>query len=817
MMQRTRRTWTWMASALVGLTLAAPGLWAQTDADKERPETLDMASGSHTKVQARIAGGKPLSDDDVLDSMKMGIDYLLASRKGDIWEPSKNPYDQEGGVTALVVYSLLHAGRSAGMNDPRLHPRSKDMAPAVNYLMKLEADRTYVSALAISALALCPKSPENTAALWKFQKYIVEAMGQNGGYTYGSSVVKSGVRNPFESTKEGDFRPSGDLSNGQYGTLGAWALSDAGIELPNAYWATSDRFWRLTQNSDGSWPYIAGKPDQFRYQKLSMTLAGLASLHITSEFTDIAVRLTNRQDKNVDQGLAMLTREFRPNMNLYSLYGLERVGLATGLKFFNDTNWYREGARNVVLAQRSDGSWNYSGNAIGTAYALLFLARGRNPVVFNKLEYPGETWNARPRDNANLTRWMSKRFEREINWQVVNLKVKPEDWLDAPILLITGSRDPKFAPGDIAKLRAFVEAGGMIFSNSDGGSEEFNKAVRVMAGAIVDRKYELRELPADHPIFNVFTEIKTSAKMYGLSNGSRELWIHSPSDMGAAWQIRQVSKKDFFEIPANLFFYATGKGTLRSKLQPLTVRETGESPVRYVSMARVTYNGNWDPEPGAWPRMAKLLLTDAGTGLDLTTMPLNKLDATRTHLAHMTGTASYTPTDEEVASIKAYLAAGGTLFIDVTGGGAGNTETFIRSIQEMMKRVAPSAQPVPLAPDDVLYTGKFDGGKDCTAVEYRRMLIDLRGRKSNPGMQAYMIDNRPAVIYSPEDITSGLLGTNTWGILGYAPDSAQALARNIVTHLATPVARPVPPAETENAPNAPPETDVPPPSPEPGK
>jgi hypothetical protein len=36
------------------------------------------------------------------------------------------------------------------------------------------------------------------------------------------------------------------------------------------------------------------------------------------------------------------------------------------------------------------------------------------------------------------------------------------------------------------------------------------------------------------------------------------------------------------------------------------------------------------------------------------------------------------------------------------------------------------------------------------------------------------------VIYTPLDLSSGLLGTSTWGILGYAPDYSEALARNIV-------------------------------------
>jgi hypothetical protein len=37
-----------------------------------------------------------------------------------------------------------------------------------------------------------------------------------------------------------------------------------------------------------------------------------------------------------------------------------------------------------------------------------------------------------------------------------------------------------------------------------------------------------------------------------------------------------------------------------------------------------------------------------------------------------------------------------------------------------------------------------------------------------------------AVIYNPLDIESGLLGTNTWGILGFEPAYASSLMKNIV-------------------------------------
>ncbi len=37
------------------------------------------------------------------------------------------------------------------------------------------------------------------------------------------------------------------------------------------------------------------------------------------------------------------------------------------------------------------------------------------------------------------------------------------------------------------------------------------------------------------------------------------------------------------------------------------------------------------------------------------------------------------------------------------------------------------------------------------------------------------------MIYSPLDVTTGLLGTNSWGITGYTPAYSLLLAKNIMS------------------------------------
>jgi hypothetical protein len=120
----------------------------------------------------------------------------------------------------------------------------------------------------------------------------------------------------------------------------------------------------------------------------SMTAGAVGALCIY----DYALGLDWRKDKAVQDGMAWMavnfsvtenvgpseTHDGRPNAWLYySLYALERVGMLYGTKFVGGRDWYLEGARVILDAQKADGSWNESGdNATwDTCFAILFLKR----------------------------------------------------------------------------------------------------------------------------------------------------------------------------------------------------------------------------------------------------------------------------------------------------------------------------------------------------------------------------------------------------------------------------------------------------------
>ena len=105
---------------------------------------------------------------------------------------------------------------------------------------------------------------------------------------------------------------------------------------------------------------------------------------------------------------------------------------------------------------------------------VLYLSRGRHPVLMNKLRMD-PYWDNRPRDLANLTQFASKQLERPFNWQVVSFARPWSGWMDAPVLYVASHAPPKLSADDHAKLKAYADAGGLIFTHADSNSVSFSK------------------------------------------------------------------------------------------------------------------------------------------------------------------------------------------------------------------------------------------------------------------------------------------------------------------------------------------------------
>ena len=738
-----------------------------------------------------------VSDEEIDRAIRLGIDGLAARFNGKtgIVRPQAGLGNttHHAGVNALAVYALLQAGLA--VSDERLHPRGGLGAKLLNGTKKMRINggpETYTRAVRANCLALFNR-PEDRDTLEVDVRCLLIGHS-NGSYTY-ESAPPSSPPPPSGGTSQPDPAPAprsivgkGDNSNSQYGVLGVWAGAEAGAQIPEWYWEQIEQHWVGCQLDDGTWDYttgmrgsVIGAAGGLSTGTPTMTAAGLATLFVVRDQLDFlrGEAPVGRPpfSPELEKGLRWWesgTNSVEAAVGGYGLYGVERVGLASGFKYFGRHDWFRVLAGVTVGEQEPDGCW---GDTVETAFKLLFLSRGRHPILMNKLRFDG-FWANRPRDAANLARYAARKLERELNWQVVGLKHEWHDWLDAPILSIASHEPIRFGEKDYEKFRQYVRGGGMVFTQSDGDSEAFEEWVVEFAKKLFPQ-YEFQDLPAEHPLYSCVFRFKNKPpRLRVIVSGSRILMLHSPADIAEAWQLRkEKDKEDLFQLGTNIFVYAAGRRDLRNRLDSPYVPafKNRRPPLATVKVARLRYAGNWDPEPGAWERYARLFEFRTGTRLQVTEVKWKDLDPAAAPFAHLTGSARHDPTDAEVVALRAYVEGGGVLLIDDCGGSG----AFTGGLADAIAQAFPGRPPSPVATTHPLLRlgGAGTGMLDLTGPQVRTYAAE-RGFKNVLPQIVRAGDG--AVVLSRLDVVSGLLGTNTWGITGYTSKYAENLVQNLV-------------------------------------
>ncbi|HUT02089.1 MAG TPA: DUF4159 domain-containing protein [Phycisphaerae bacterium] len=672
-----------------------------------------------------------------------------------------------GGKTALCVQALLTTGAEPEKSVP--------LARALVWLEAARLHGTYAVALRANAWALL-RQPRLQALLRKDTAWLIEAMDNEGGYTYTSRGGKAGQTR--------------DNSNAQMAVLGVAAGARHGVEVPLAYWNRVEKHWTAQQQLDGGWGYRTSPRTLLARTYGSMTAAGLASLYLCLDRlrADQFVRCEAVPEyEPINKALAWLGKHFRADENprkgvewyYYWLYCAARVGLASGHKYFGAHDWYAEGRRALLTAQNPDGSWGFGDRVAETAFSLMFLVRGRHPILINKLRYPGR-WNPRPRDAANLARWVSTTYERPVGWQVVNLDSPPADWHEAPLLYLSGAGPVDLSDQQIAKIRTYVYQGGVLLSEAACNSGDFTLDVGRLCKKLFP-DWPLIRLPEGHAIYSAHFPPKAGAWLSGVSNGVRLLAVHAPREVSLALQLGpRKAHLPIYELLANIYMHSTDRGKLRprgSTYWPLARKITPRTTIR---LARLKHEGNCDPEPLAWRRLSILLANRHKVKLDLSPlMDIAKLDARRWPIAHMTGTDAFDLSRAETDALKRYFQAGGTLIVDAAGGSRIFSETVAKRIHPLV----PGGKAGVLAQDHALY---LKGPHELKQVHYRGdyALSLPPNDRTLPRLRVVLQGQRLALIHSREDLTFGLLGAPAFKIAGYSADSAEKLMTNILLHAA---------------------------------
>ena len=335
-----------------------------------------------------VLPGQAANWDDVEKSLDRAKAYLYSTQKNGNWEtsqqrlPASPPYDtaggQWGGHTAISTYALLAAGESP--SDPRI-------LEAVKFLRKADMVGIYAIGVRAQVWPFLPMTAENKACIKRDYQLLVKGITKSGPWIGTFDYLTSGATRT-------------DLSASQYGVLGFWACEQSGaVEVPMGLWKQVEKSWIDYQQSNGGWCY-EGNPRAGAEVDIAMTAAGVATLFITQDYNRAEEGLAckgNIRNEHIERGLKYIGEHFNdaiadpPRATQYALYGIERIGVASGYKYINDIDWYQKGADYLLKRQTPEGAWDgiWRTRTSETPLGMLFLARGRAPVIINKLEYGG--------------------------------------------------------------------------------------------------------------------------------------------------------------------------------------------------------------------------------------------------------------------------------------------------------------------------------------------------------------------------------------------------------------------------------------------
>ena len=514
-----------------------------------RPKSIAVQPATDTK--AALPSVERVAPEQVDAAIQKAIAYLYAKQGDGRWDPPQSGNDPHWGTdTAVATYALLFAGESRS---------SAELKPAIEWLKQSQMEGTY--ALAFKAQIWSYLGATDAAArkaIVRDASLLMNGMRRNGIYQGRWSETING----------NDY----DNSASYLGLLGLSAVEQAGVEIPDSAFAAAEAHWRKEQRPGDGWAFLV--TPKVRYEEsVNMTSSGVASLSLTRRYLHAADGLFcrgNPSDSAIDRGIGWLDQHLPGdwrgrNVSPGDLFTVAQAGAATGLRTFGGCDWYERGARLLIDSQAADGSWNESYRPVAnTALGILFLARGRAPIMISKLRYQtgdqAGRWNQRPGDVANAVEYLSRQAERPLNWSIVDFSTI-SGANAAPILYIAGSGPLQFTPDEQAKLKAFIVRGGMVLGHADCSGPAFAKSFAAL-GASLFPNLAFRNLPANHPIYTkqIFAArmMKNIPPLQGLADGDRELMLLIPDgDPGKAWQLNdRHAREGVFQLLANILIYA---------------------------------------------------------------------------------------------------------------------------------------------------------------------------------------------------------------------------------------------------------------------
>ena len=759
-----------------------------------------------------------ITADQVRRAISRGTGYLIRTQREDGSWQGMESLGFPGGVTSLAVVALIYSGIPDG------HPA---IDKALQYLRQVDPQKTYTVALQTMAF-VAARQEENRLRIEQNVNWLERAQ------------IKSGPAQGMWSYNL-HHAQGGDHSNTQFALLALRDASEIGVSVAPKIWERTQQMWRSTQKPDGGWGYRI-----FPQSTGSMTSAGIASLVITGSQLSKGLETITRTgeihrcgqydaDTSLENAVRWMGKNFSVHNNpnndksgwwLYYMYALERAGRLSARRFFGEHDWYREGAEILVNEGFHDaltGAWRGRGGssdverrypALATSYALLFLSKGKSPVVINKLAYGnGTDWNNDRHDVHNLTRFLSSHWKRppheHLTWQIVQSNTATTtDLLQAPILFFNGHESPSFSEQEIDVLKSYIEEGGTLLAEACCGRAEFDQGFRNLISSMYpEQDNPLKLLSRDHPLWSAefLLEPSSSLPIWGFDFGCRTAILYSPQDLSCFWE--QGSAQQHLKSPhldpmiekamtigTNIVAYATGQEFSDKLTQRDTfVNEQIPQPLGkrgVLQIAQLRHTGGFNAAPKALNNLL-IALNRLIPGMKVDPDPIEVTLGNPALLSYpvlyMHGKSAFRFTTEEARQMRIYLDLGGVLFADATCG----SESFDRSFRTFCKQLYPEIELERIDPKHPLFQSTDSGGvwfniSQTTRREPQRSgpNAPLRSvtRTTTPHLEGIQHEDRYGILYSPYDISCALEHSRSVQCKGYIHQDALKIAVNAMIY-----------------------------------
>jgi hypothetical protein len=772
----------------------------------------------------------------VKTSITKGVEFLVGLQRADgSWDLTDGNYD--GGTTALTVLALLNCD---GMLDPKLEQqRTQRIERGLTSLRKINSPKVYVRALQTMALAEAGK-PVDRKLIQENVQWLLDAR-----------VYKDKKFIGWEYEKKATNR-STDASNSQYAMLALWYARQAGVPIDPEVWVGIRDYYTNTQSKDGFWIYSPDYgPADKDHPSITMTVAGLCGLQIASmelnggreqwqpngKFKNCGVYGDNLP---IAKALYWMNKKFTvdlPGRAYYHLYGIERAGRLTGLRFFGEHDWYREGCEYLVKKQEPNGSWAKQDGwdrwpHVNTAFALLFLSKGRTPVLMSKLVH-GDwkngrdeldfDWNNDRNDLRHLTEYLGKSDlfgKKPLAWQTYDIRRSVEaylvknnvlnladeaaivaDMLQSPVLYITGHeslvKPDRFQKVEKNLIKRYVENGGFLFAEACCGSKDFDDGIKEWVKSIWDENEQgLTYISSTHPVWDCHHTITPGDpyKLMSLQVGCRTVMLYSPQDLSCRWEsnnLKDGPTQRAFELGANIVAYATGRVPPQPRLTPIEIvggakEMTAPRKRGFFQVRQIRHSADWQPAPKAMSNLMEHVHKVTGLDVLLKTEPI-RLGEPSTVMAskflYMHGRGEFSVNKDHLESLRFTLENGGLLLADACCGDV----VFDKSFRKFAQELFPKEKLVRLAADakerDPLFGAKLNDG-DVLSAENIKCRIKANGPmlSMEPVLEGIKIDGRWVMLYSKYDIGCALERNTSGDCVGYDHASALRIATAAVRY-----------------------------------